>query len=427
MWQAISTRQQPASLAAGLILFQMLALLLIGAHAIPTLNAAGQRDLWLYYTTSAFTLHGQMPYRDFPLEYPPFALFPFALPRVILLCHRLLFSTYLWAFLIESVVFSTILAVVLWKLARRHHFPLSPSTALAVYAALAISVSLMLPWRYDLFPALLTALALAAVLGKRPAIAGLCLGLAIAAKLYPAVLLPVFALYYLADQRPKELLPLLVACGGAIVLCVLPFVTLPPDVFLSFLKYHELRGLEIESLPAGIILLSHALGRTPAGVVYNYGALHLVAPGAAQTIRLLPALFLALYSLLLLRCRNEFQNARRAGGIPPELLVRFLMVALLTFIVTNKVFSPQYVLWLLPFAPLLRPRQAAVVLLVFVLTTIDYPLTFPHLTAMETPAILLINLRNFLVFALMGMLLAEPKKAPVGEAVFLPSLEKAHV
>ena len=406
-------------LGAMLLLLQGAALLLVGAGSVPQMLRECEQDLWLYYATSAAVMSGYLPYRDFPLEYPPLALIPFALPRLVLPSHILPFSSYLWAFLAQSVLFSTLLAGTVWRTAYKHFRDISPNIPLGVYTAMALILSLLLPWRYDLFPALLTALALAAVLSGKPLRAGIWLGMGIAAKLYPVVLLPVLALYYLTMRRPGDLTRLLLGCLGVVGLCALPFAALPPGILLSFLKYHQMRGLEIESLPAGIILLAHLLGRTPVGIVYNYGAIHLVAPGAAKTIQLLPVLFLALYSLLLIRCRNEFRREWEGSGIiAPRVLTNFLLGALLTFIVANKVFSPQYVIWMLPFVPLLRPRDIALSLVIFVLTTVDFPLTFSHLMALEALPIFLINLRNFLALVLLGLLLTG-SKAPESKAQVL--------
>ena len=87
--------------------------------------------------------------------------------------------------------------------------------------------------------------------------------------------------------------------------------------------------------------------------------------------------------------------------------------ALLAFIVTNKVFSAQYIIWLLPFAPLLRPRQAGLAAAVFVLTLIIFPFDYADLLAMRVVPVLLLNLRNVLAVALLSWLLVEYLPAPV--------------
>ena len=52
---------------------------------------------------------------------------------------------------------------------------------------------------------------------------------------------------------------------------------------------------------------------------------------------------------------------------------------------------------LLPFAPLLRPRQAGIMLAIFVLTITLFPFNYDDLLAMRMLPVLLLNLRNLLV------------------------------
>ena len=238
-----------------------------------------------------------------------------------------------------------------------------------MYAALTVSLSLLLPWRYDLFPALLTALALTAVLGKRPCVAGLWLGLGIAAKLYPAVLLPVLAVYYLVGGQRRDLARLALGCLIVVTLCALPFAALPASISLSFLKYHQMRGLEIGSLPAGVILLMHVLRQMPVSLVFNYGAIHLITSQAARTISLLP-LFVrrAVYPFAgPVQARLPGRTGHRRDHRPAD-ACSFPDRRSAGVCLTNKVFSPQYIIWLLPFIPLLPRREAALALVISVLT-----------------------------------------------------------
>jgi hypothetical protein len=69
--------------------------------------------------------------------------------------------------------------------------------------------------------------------------------------------------------------------------------------------------------------------------------------------------------LLLLVAFLKFRAASHAAH-----LVTFSLAALLAFIVTNKVFSPQYLIWLVPFAPLLPRRQIVLFVAICVATMI---------------------------------------------------------
>lgn len=234
------------------------------------------------------------------------------------------------------------------------------------------------------------------------------------------MLLPLFLLYYLTGSQRRGGLKLVQGFVPALGLCFLPFMTLPTPVLLSFLKYHQMRGLEIESIPAGIILMVHLHGLTAASVIVNYGADHLVSPAAPPMLRCLPFLFALLYGGVLWKAGQTFRREQLLSGrVGAETLVVFMAAALLAFILANKVFSPQYLIWLLPFVPLLQPRRALSCLAVFILTTAIYPFAFPQLCSLSPGAILLVNLRNALALTCFAMLVFR-SQSPEKAAAALP-------
>ena len=119
-------------------------------------------------------------------------------------------------------------------------------------------------------------------------------------------------------------------------------------------------------------------------------------------------LFLALVGAIAWR----FLALRRA--LPPaarDLAVLLLgTVLLLAFILTNKVFSPQYLLWLGPLFALaygFRPRLAPAVLallLASALTQAIFPVFYRQLKELRAPLIVLLNLRNLILVALLAWL-----------------------
>jgi Glycosyltransferase family 87 len=398
------TRRASTYVVIGLLAFQLIVLLTVALVTLPSIAQWHALDLSIYYQDSLQLLLGKLPYRDFVLEYPPLALLPFALPRLVMFGQRIDFIGYVWLFLIESAIFSTLIALAIAQIRGLR----AAGPALALYALLVAVTAPLLPWRYDLFPALLTALALLCVVRQRPGWAGIWLGLGVAAKLYPAVLLLVFGAYYLAGKNRPALLRLALGSAGALAAALLPFVLIAPSPLLSFLRYHELRGLQLESLPAGMIVLAHVLGITPARLEFNYGALHVASPLAGAVLSWLPIAFVVLFGVVLFSGMARFREEQAADGcVARESLVAYSVAALLAFIITNKVFSPQYVIWLLPFAPLLRLRQASVLLPICALTIVLFPFNYEHLLGMELLPVLLLNGRNLLTVALLSWLLVD--------------------
>ncbi|HKF94120.1 MAG TPA: glycosyltransferase family 87 protein, partial [Gammaproteobacteria bacterium] len=407
----------------GLITLQAIAVMFVSLMFFPLVAQWHTLDLSLYYNDSRNVLQGLVPYRDFAIEYPPLALLPFTLPHLAALQQPLRFSDYIQAFLIENVLFSTLIALALGWMTEQRAIVRPPALTLALYTLFVALSAPLLPWRYDLFPALLTMLAFVSVLRGRPAWAGFWGGLGIAAKLYPVVLLPIFGLYYLAGRQYRGFLRMLLGSALAVLLVLLPFLlafTTPAQLF-SFLSYHSLRGLQIESLPAGAIVLAHTLGLTPAKLEFNYGALHLDSPWASAALAWLPYLFVVVFSVVAVSAWGRFREEcaaadnRRASA---ETLAAYIFAALLAFIATNKVFSPQYIIWLLPFAPLLRPPQALIFLAIVAMTITLFPFNYDRLLAMQRLPVVVLNLRNLLVIVLLAWLVIE--RAPASARSLLP-------
>ncbi len=419
---------------AALVFAPLAALLLVGLAVLysPDLffNPLYTRgnDVWLYYTSALHLRQGQMPFRDFPLEYPPFALVSFFLPQALVPLHALTYSAYSLGFLLENAFFAAIAALTLQQIAA-HDYSLHdhssgwPKRTGQAFLLLIVVLSPLLPWRYDLFPALLTLFSVRAVQTNRPGWGGLFVGLGIAAKLYPIVLLPVYLLFYFAQARRRDAVRLLGGAVLAVALSFLPLLRVPPATLLSFVKYHQMRGLEIGSLGAGLITTARLFGLMRAGIVFNYGAFHLVSPAAGFILKILPVVFAACLGWVLWRTRAGFARASAARqAIPLQLLVRFLAAALLAFILANKVFSPQYLIWLLPFAPLLPRRERDLFMAATVLTITIFPMLFNSQLSLDAFGALLLDTRNLLLLWLLIRLLRPAKPAPA--ALFDATLQE---
>jgi uncharacterized membrane protein len=201
--------------------------------------------------------------------------------------------------------------------------------------AFALSPALLLTGlvNWDLLAVLFTAGALWAWARGRPGLAGVMVGLGFAAKLYPVFLLGAFLVDVLwtqgRDRRRLDLFGRAVAgATGAWIVVNLPALVNGTTQWTWFWKFNQERGADLGSL----WLVADQLG------------LHV----EADRINVLSgvAFLLACAAILLLGLRSP----RR----PRVAQIAFLVVA--AFLVTNKVYSPQYVLWLLPLAVLARPR-----------------------------------------------------------------------
>lgn len=184
--------REERGLAWQLVGIQVAVLLLVVALTPASALFPNEGDVLLYFQDGQRVLAGLIPYRDFPFEYPPLALLPMILPQLLWPFSKLTFETFEWLFLLQNAALAAATGVsVAWVARRTSDRDLPVARALATWALLVIAAAPFVSWRFDIFPALLSMLAVALALAGRPRLAGLSLGVGVAAKLFPAVLGPV--------------------------------------------------------------------------------------------------------------------------------------------------------------------------------------------------------------------------------------------
>ena len=199
----------------------------------------------------------------------------------------------------------------------------------AAMVALAPTVILAGTINWDLIPLGFTGLALLAWSRRRETAAGVWLGLAIAAKFYPVLLLGAFLLLALRSGRWAPTLRMIAAAAVTWLVVNLPFIVFAFDGWSFFYSFSQTRGVDFGSPWFGL----QQLGMT--GVPAE--SLNTVATGA-----------------FVLLCVGIAALAVMAPRRPRLAQLAFLVIA--AFAITNKVYSPQYVLWLVPLAVLARPK-----------------------------------------------------------------------
>jgi hypothetical protein len=106
---------------------------------------------------------------------------------------------------------------------------------------------------------------------------------------------------------------------------------------------------------------------------------------------------------------------RRSGMREP---VRYAGAAVLAFMITGKVFSPQLMIWLFPFMAALGGRTGQLSRWLFLisclLTTALFPWVHFELMDAELWALGLLNLRNFLLMSVLALLLFGPESRSGG-------------
>jgi len=396
------------------LLLPALAILVIPALTPTRSMIPSQGDVELYMQYAQALLAGNTPYTDVQVEYPPLAMVPMLVPYLVAsLFGPVTLDQYKWAFAGWEALLVLCLGIVLVRTARLGAAPRTSAVGpgwgiVARLPILVVGAALAITWRFDLFPALLLAIAVWATLANRPTLAGVALGLGVLAKLYPIAAAPALALAWFALRDDGRLIRFGVATLATIALGIVPFLLVAGKDTLTFLAYQTLRGLQIESVGGGLVILVGLLRGSPIPTSAPYKAIEVMGSGARTWLAVLPLVTIVAFSILAWfgwqRARAE---VRADGAVAPATVVRIAAAAVLVLLVTNKVFSIQYVVWLIPFAVLLSRRQFWLAAAIVAMTIPIHPLLYDRLIAQEALPVVILNVRNALVVALMVWLFAD--------------------
>ena len=350
---------------------------------------------------------GYVPYRDFAVEYPPGALPVFVAPALGGArgdTYRRRFEG-LMAFLGVVTLFSVGLALVSLGAGRRWLL-----AALGLAAVAPILLGPVVLSRFDLWPAALTAIALAALVGDRFRWGHVALGAAVAAKLYAAVLVPVALIYVWRRRGRRDAL----ICGGLLLAVVaiafVPFLVVAPHGIWDSLWNQASRPLQIESLGAGLLLVSHHVFGTGVTMESGHGSQNL-AGTTADTFAVVQSLLQisALAAIWILFARGPATKTR---------LLYASAAALVAFIALGKVLSPQFLVWAVAAVVLVQGTRGVLatglVLVACGLTRWWFPGMYWELVKQFDPqATWLVLIRDLVLLGVLAVLVARPLRGAV--------------
>jgi len=300
--------------------------------------------LALYYAEGLN--EGKVPYADHPVEYPVltgYFMGALGLPVHALGVNNPGINQGRWFYNLNALVLSALaVATVAVILSLRRRRPWD-----AAMFALAPALLLTATVNWDLLAVGLAAFGLLAWARRRPATAGVLLGLAGAAKMWPLFLLgPILVL----GLRAGRLRAALTATGAGLVALVavnLPVAIPYRDNWNRFFDLNTTRPIDWGTL--------WYIGR------WLDGKISPSKPGELGPFEWLnaniPTLNWVSYLLFGLACLGVAALALYAPRRPRLAQLAFLVIA--AFLIFSKVWSQQFVLWLLPLAVLARPRWGA--------------------------------------------------------------------
>ncbi|HUM10053.1 MAG TPA: glycosyltransferase family 87 protein [Myxococcaceae bacterium] len=356
-----------------------------------------------------------VPYRDFSVEYPPgfFLLaLPPALPGLGLDGYRTLFSLLMGLLLTGALL----AAVRMGRVLR----PLGPPSPVALATVLVLALGTITVRRFDAIVALALCVFVDGCLTRRPVRAGVALGVGLLTKLVPVLLVPLGVVHWAAGRRWREL-GTAAGVSGLVVLAVgVPFLLLAGDHLFDPLRYHAWRPLEVESTGAALLTLGRWIDPASAHRVEGFGFDNVVGPAdrfllpLATVGPLLAAGGILLWSVVQTRRARASPDGERLSG---EILLRGCCATLAASMALGKVFSAQYLTWLLPAGALVclldtgRRRRVGVALLAgaMLLTQLDQHVFYGIWGKGPEPIMgLLFLLRNALVMVWAAWILRSP-------------------
>ena len=229
--------------------------------------------------------------------------------------------------------------------------------------------------RFDLVPGVLAGTALL-LLPSRPRVAAAAGAVATGLKLWPALVLPALAA---PTATRRAVLTVVGLVGG--LLAASSLAVAGWGRLVSPLTWQGERGLQIESVAATPAMVGWAVFPDRFEVAFTrHNAFEVAGPGTEAMMTASEIASLALVPLLALLW---FYAWRRGRSISLETVAWIALAAVAAFVVTSKVLSPQYLLWLLPLAAAATVVARSVALRVWaallLLATAATQVVFPEL------------------------------------------------
>ena len=368
---------------------------------LPALHPWLGGDVDFYANWGTWLAGHRIPYRDFAFEYPPGALPVFTLPPYL---RKAFFyvGTYREWFRVEILVIAAlVLVATAWTLvrlgaSRRRAYAALLLVGLAPVVLGPISVS-----RYDYWPALFAAAGVAALVSGRGVLSCALLAAGAVVKVWPIVLAPLALLELWRRRGRRGVIEGLTA--GVLVLAVGfgPFLMLGSHGLTWAVHRQIARPLQVESLGSAFFAAAHVLAGTRVTTLNSHGSDNVVGhwPDIVGTLSSV-ATVLALLLVYVLYARGRRSDER---------LVLACAATVTAYVAFTKVFSPQYLVWLIPLVPLVGGRvglrASALFAGLLALTQVWEPYRYhQYYTTLESWLVALVLVRDLLMLVLLGLL-----------------------
>jgi len=356
-------------LLIGLSLFWLLSNTLFKDNLGSSIRYFNDDGDWKDYAADAsYYLHGQVPYRDTLSEYPQIPTYLFAVPYLLFQAppgEALNFQLYSAFFTLMMVAVLCGTIILLYRMLPSHK---NRAFLLLLPAPLYFSYN-----RFDILPSFLVLLSLFLLQQKKSVWVGIVLGIATLTKWYPALLLPIYLSYIFHSQHRFDWRMLLAFCLACLAILAPTFALGGLKAVLVPYLFHAERGFEYVALPT-------ILKVVPL-IWFNFQ----VNPDFLKNIFLILSILPLPLSVF-------------AQVDTYEKVVYWSVIAIAFFIIFSRIWSPQWILWVLPLAILVSqtPPDIAWIVAYGLVDYAAFPILFNLLGTISWPLIFL-SLAMFII------------------------------
>ena len=314
-------------------------------------NDPGDRDA--YYDRGLWYPLKKIPYLEVFSEYPQIATYFFALPHAIL---KILYGSdytredYYLIFSIFSMIFlfGTIMLLYNLRLENKNF-----ALLMLLPASLYFSYN-----RYDILPVFLGILGIALLSKEKYTLSALVLALGVLAKWYLILLFPVFLVFYYSRHKKINANMIIVFCLTCVAGILPTILSGGLEALLVPYRFHATRGLNQESL---FYLLKSLLGSDLWFFIF----------------------FVLQFSVVPLCIFSKIDSIKK--------VITWSFLSVSVFMLFAKFYSPQWILWILPFL-ILRAKNTKDVLLIVIfdlVTYIYFPIIYDGYSSFLQPIIII--------------------------------------
>ncbi len=301
---------------------------------------------------------GIIPYRDYVFEFPPLSLIFFVIPDLFtsdLGCYVGLYG-------LQVVLFTIVSLIIIMRVSEK-------ANCNRILAAFLFMVLVLIYFdemikKFDMICMTFTLISVYLFSERRYEWAYVLLAVATLVKIYPAILLPVFLSINIMEKNSGGLRMaakgfLCVVLTAIVVFIAFAMFSVSPGEILSFMSFHSDRGFQVESTVGVFIQLLGSLGLTSVTLIPKYGTFDVINPicDALAPYWTYITAALILLSLYLVVCSVDKNHEMRGYDDYSTFVILSTGFITMVFMLTNKVFSTQYIVWIYPLLVIMALHQ----------------------------------------------------------------------